>query len=908
MNFRVLQHNTYVIRGFITLVSTLSLFITSVAMAVDTPKSAADELAENLAYQAGSKAMADDLYGIAVSKFRQVLGDTELSEEAIKVVRLSLVESLIKSSVAATKNPDLAQEALEILSAEDITSESAAPIWKAEALSALGRYQEANEALAEIPASHPNHSEIQLSRARILIAIGQKTEALGILVKSAQSSSSVVRNAANLLACEIQINLGDYENAAATLDRVDSQIPAAARFKEYLQARLTLSEGKAPEAINRFESLITAPENLPEQIFHSCILGKVDALAANKRIDEALTTLEDFISEYPDSSILHLAFDRLSTILPDDLSDDATIMTKLLEWSAESAIPAASIYVVGDSIDAMTPYQPSSAINDDLVSLALYHRALLLARSNDPVKNELAMALLARLRCQHATSPLLLGELYLKLASASLLDTAYLHLKQNNPDQATFTLSVMEKVAFSPRLRDEASFLRGLLLAEQNQPEEALSAFEYARQSSFGEISKISSINAAMMALKSSNLSVFEQISTTSQDNFIRTSLHLERALWKCSQNDPTGPPDLESFIINNTGHSRENEARLALAAASVLIAPADVDMARAQIEIISPRLTDAESQFTITKILIRAEELAHNWEAAASAAENFITNFKDDPNLPYFKLKLGEAYFHNEDYNKARRILQDIPEKHPESPYAPYASFQAAMSARLGGTTQAREECINMFQKIIDGNHLHLSQEARIQQARVLIDLRRYQDAENCLGPMLNDKNAPASLRRSAGILMADCLHRQGPADQTKYEQAIKIYHELLASEDLPLAWRNRLHFLQGQTYESMSLPSQAFGSYYDVIIGSNQPGTDAAQDEEWLWFYRCGFKALSMLEREKRWTAAVKLARRIASFDGPRAEEATKRANSLAIKHMIWEDTPPTKAGVQSGSLDQP
>lgn len=903
-----MQHNTYVIRGIITLVSSLSLLISSAVMAADTPKSGADELAEDLAYQAGSKAMADRLYGIAVSKFRQVLDNTELSEEATKMVRLSLVESLIKTSVAAKKDPESALEALQILSAEDISGELAAPIWKAEALSALGRYQEANEALAGIPTSHPNYSEIQLSRARILIAIGQKTEALSILIKAAQSSSSEVRNAANLLACEIQINLGDYENAAATLDRVDSQMPAAARFKEYLQARLTLSEGKSLEAINRFESLITAPENLPEQIFHSCILGKADALAASNRTDEALTTLEDFISEYPDSSILHLAFDRLSAILPGDVSDDAEIMIKLQEWSAESSIPAASIYVTGESISAMMPYQPSPSINEDLVSLALYHRALILARSEDLRKTELAMALLARLRCQHATSPLLLGELYLKLFSASLLDTAYLHLKQNKPDQATFTLSVMEKVAFSPRLRDEASFLRGLLLAEQDQPEEALSAFEYARQSSFEEISKISSINAAMMALKSSNLSVFEQISTSSQNNFIRTSLHLERALWKCSQNDPAGPPDLESFIINNTGHSRENEARLALAAASVLTSPADVDMARAQIEIISPRLTDAESQFSITKILIRAEELAHNWEAAASAAEKFIANFKDDPNLPYFKLKLGEAYFHNEDYNKARRILQDIPEKHPESPYAPYASFQAAMSARLGGTTQAREECINMFQKIIDGDHLHLAQEARIQQARVLIDLRRYQDAENCLEPMLDDKDVSASLHRSAGVLMADCLHRQGPADQSKYEQAIEIYNKLLASEDLPLAWKNRLHFLRGQTYESMSLPAKAFVSYYDVIIGNNQSGTNTPQDEEWLWFYRCGFKALSMLEREKRWTAAVKLARRIASFDGPRAEEATKRANSLAIRHMIWEDTPPTSPGEQSENPDQP
>ena len=140
----------------------------------------------------------------------------------------------------------------------------------------------------------------------------------------------------------------------------------------------------------------------------------------------------------------------------------------------------------------------------------------------------------------------------------------------------------------------------------------------------------------------------------------------------------------------------------------------------------------------------------------------------------------------------------------------------------------------------------------------------------------------------------MADCLHRQGPADSAKYDEAIEIYNQLLSDKELPSAWRNRLHFLRGQTYESMSMPGAAFGSYYDVIVES-RPETGQIHDEEWMWFYRCGFKALSMLEREKRWTAAVKLARRIASFDGPRAEEATKRANSLAIKHMIWEDAQP-------------
>ena len=896
-------------RVIIILICYISLFSVPVTQASNAPQSVSEYLAQNTAYQAGSKAMADQLYQIAVSKFRLALQTADIPSDVTPYIQIALVESLIRSSTSPQGDSQLATEALQLLEEESLSAQSSIPIWKAEALVALGRYQEADQVLAEIPKSHSKHSEIQLTRARILLALGQTTEALELLIKLGQSGSTQIKNAANLLASEIHINLGNNDIAAASIEKIDGQIAAAAKIKEYLEARLALSEQNPAQAIDRFQSLIAAPDHLPEQIFHGCILGKADAQIANNKQEDAVSTLVQFIDSYPNSALLPAAFDRLSSILPADLDGDDPIMTKFQQWSGDSVATNNSLYLTGEGNSDIPPYQPRSSNNHNLVSLALYHRATLLARSDEPEKNQLAMALLARLRAQHANSPMLPDELYLKLSSASLIDTAYLHLKQNNPSQATFTLSVMEKIAFSPRLRDEASFLRGLLLAEQNEPSEALSAFEYARQSSSQDIAKASSLNAAMLALKNSNLNAFEQISTSAQDNFIRTSLLLERALWKSGKGDLAGPSELESFIVNNPSHLRENEARLALAAASVMIPPIDIDMAKAQIDIIAPRLRDAENQYKITKILIRAEELAQNWKAAADAAERFIANFSDDPNVPYLKLKLGESYFHNEDYNKARRILQEIPEKYPESPYSPYASFQAAMSARLGGTTQAREECLAMFQKIIDSGHSHLADEARIQQGRVLIDLRRYQEAEACLGPLLENQNTPTSLHRSAGVLVADCLHRQGPTDTTKYDEAIKIYNQLLLEEGIPLAWKNRLHFLRGQTYESMSQWAEAFGSYYDVVIENYQPPSDAAHNEEWLWFYRCGFKALSMLEREQRWSAAVKLARRIASFDGPRAEEATQRANSLAKKHMIWEDSQAPSVGATSDDKkDQP
>ena len=207
-------------------------------------------------------------------------------------------------------------------------------------------------------------------------------------------------------------------------------------------------------------------------------------------------------------------------------------------------------------------------------------------------------------------------------------------------------------------------------------------------------------------------------------------------------------------------------------------------------------------------------------------------------------------------------------------------------------------------FKKIISTKH-PLANEARIQQGRVLIDLRRYAEAEAALKPMLSSKAASTSLstpvsnsqRRDAGILMADCLHRQGAGNSQKYKEAILIYDNLLQLKDTSLAKKNQFYFLRGQTLESMNRRSEALDSYYNVIAKANSPIDNESLELEWFWFYRCGFKALSMLEADKRWESAVKLARRIASFNGPRSEEASKRANNLAKQHMIWEEekTPP-------------
>ncbi|MBK1853878.1 tetratricopeptide repeat protein [Verrucomicrobiaceae bacterium 5K15] len=867
------------------LISLLTISLT----AAPSQSKAMRELAKNATYQEGAKAMDGQLADIAIQKFRTVLDQAKLGEDARAYTSLALAEALIRSSLSQQGTRLQAEEALKILNSEKLAEVSSAVVWKAEALASLGRYQEAEAALAEVPKTHAQFSETQLARARIQLALNQTSAATATLTALDQSKHPEIRNTANLLAAEIHINLGHFEAAEEALNRVDEQNSGAAKLKEYLNARKQLSEGKAEEAINRFQSLITAPDHLSERIFRACVLGLADAQAASEQNDKAIATLVQYITDHPDSSVLQPLFLRLIRLLPEEVPMDHPTLVKLREWSDEAPVLDNPLYLAGASADAIPIQTPSTTAYSDRITLSLYYRAKLLARSADPNNHLKALALLTRLRAIQFSHNIYANELYMRLSSASLLDTAYLHLKRNQPELATYTLEVMEKIAFSPRLKDQASFLRGLLLAKAGQPKQALPAFNFALESASSDIASAASINAGVMSLLSSNLKSFDKIAASTQDQKILTSLTLERALWKCSQGDIAGRSDLDSFIMAHPDHPRVNEAHLALASACVDISPPDVELAKAHLEIIRSRLTTQEDLHTIARIAIRAEELIQNWPAAAKIAESFIRKFKDSLYLPSMMVKMGEAHYHNEDFNKARRIFQEVAAKYPDSPYKPYAEFYAAMAARLGGTSQAREESISMFQQIIESDH-PLATEARIQQSRVLIDLRQYEKAEKTLAPLQKAKDP--SIRRAAGVLLADCLHRQGSTDSAKYDQAIAIYNDLLAEKNLPLAWHNRIHFLRGQTYESNKQRGKALDSYIDVIIQADAGQVLPLNEVEWLWFYRCGFKALAMLESDKRWEAAVKFARRIATFKGPRAEEAAKRANNLAKTHMIWED----------------
>jgi tetratricopeptide (TPR) repeat protein len=211
-------------------------------------------------------------------------------------------------------------------------------------------------------------------------------------------------------------------------------------------------------------------------------------------------------------------------------------------------------------------------------------------------------------------------------------------------------------------------------------------------------------------------------------------------------------------------------------------------------------------------------------------------------------------------------------------------------MAARLEGTPQALKESVDLFENVIQIKG-SLALEARIQQARVLLDINRTEEAKISLN-IVYKVASTSPQQREIGILLATALHTQGGEDPVQYTKAVAIYDKLLAHKNLPLAWNNQIHYMKGQTLESMLQDKLALDSYYQVINKENIDPNAPEVQQEWKWFYQCGFKTIALLEKKQDFRAAVAIAKKVASYGGPESEAYQKRARALEMQHMIWEE----------------
>jgi thioredoxin-like negative regulator of GroEL len=749
-------------------------------------------------------------------------------------------------------------------------------------LATQGKIHEALELLVPLLAKQDFRWRIEtaLTIRNLQLALGKPEEALGTLQSLTAVDQGPAANPLKLAELEILLELGRTAAARQSLSELGELSPTEKARASFLQASLLLAEGRASDAVAVFRNLVDQPQAQSPQLYHQAALGLADALVAAGDRNGAVTHLLDFIRNHQDSSWLSDLFERLRDAMPETINVTDPLLEALAQWITPPALAATGL--IADTDSGAVSAWPSAAGREELTAHALYARAFALRRGASPEAAHEARRLLTRLRLEFPDHP---------LASRALFDLARMADAEGRHQAASDMLAALRETAPSPSLRGEAAFLEAMNAYRDGDSSHAAALFEEAAASLEENDAKTARFNAAILHLIQ-NDGKNPAPAGNGGDPALAADLELERALIQAQPADKRTA--IEEFLLKHPTHPRVAEARLAAAEAALAGSPPDLSFARAQLDTLAadPEKSAALSTPRVALVRLRIADVSGESAAAMAAAREILDQYPGEPVAAEASLVLGRHLFQTGSYNEARMVLEKLAATDGDAARAEAAWLLAARSAALIPASQSQQEALSLFEKVI-ALQGPLAALARLEKARLMIDMNLLAEAATGLREWIGTLDADDPLRLPAGLLLGEAVYAQGGTHAASLIEALEVYDGLLAGVTPESAVFNRLQYLRGRTLEQIpdaddparKRDKEAFTAYYSVLEIDAAPA-------EWHYFELCGFRALTLLEKARRWPAAVACARKIASFKGPRAEEAEARASQLQLKHMIWED----------------
>ncbi len=822
----------------------------------------------------GDTALANGLWEVAELHFRQCLADPSLQGDAKSQVAVRLAESLVRAGSST--------DALELLEQSFLAKHPETPFWKGQALAAQNRFLEAIEIFKSLQGgpTPPHRTEAGLTQASLQLALGQTDAALETLSRLIPDSDPATVVKIQLYQVEILLDLNRTADARRTLPAKEKVAPADQPLAAFLEAQLLLGEGATADAEKGFQELINHPQGQSLVRYHSAAIGLADCIHARGNPVEASNSLLAFLQDHPDSPALEAIFKRILQWMPQRPALSDPILAGLAQWIAPPTLRDILPLDItrSDAIAAWPTYTPPSSLTD-LTAFSLYTRALGLHRVGTPESRAQSRHLLYRLRVEFPDH---------LLANRALYQEARWFLDAGAFDQAFSILTTLRDIAKTSTLKGEAAYLEARVACLNGEPNKAIQLFEEAAATLDAPEARTARLQAAIARLKSGGPTgtTLIQQPGAGPDKLLETDLELERAL-------STTPPAaarkaLAAFLARSPDHPRASEARLAAAEAALASPGRDLQFASEQLDALSagPELPAAR----VALARLRIADFSKDSAATIAAAQAIIDTYPGDPVAAEAALTLGRTLFQTESYTPALLVLKKLAAADEDPVRAQVAWLLAARSAALGGTPQSKEEALTLFDKAIETKG-PLAAVATLEKAGHLIDINRLAEASAFLGPWIKTLPESDPLQLPAGLLLGEALYAQGSSKPASMLEALAVYDRLLVHAKNQPALLNRLQYLRGMTLEqlpdekdpSKKRETQAFEAFHSVLETTTPPA-------EWEYFELCGFHALTLLEKAKRWQAAVYIALKIASFNGPGAKDAAARASKIQLEQMMW------------------
>ncbi len=829
--------------------------------------------AEETAVEKGEKALSSQLWEVAATHFHDALKAPDLQPGQKAKISLLLAEAWLRDNKPS--------KTLEILQSPALENHPEKTFWAGQALATQGKFAEAVETLKPIALDPDSTHQYAagFTAASLQLALGQTDAALETLTSLAKTPNPQLVALARLRQAEIYLDQNKPEQAMNAMPKAENIAEKNQSLATFITANIFYQQKKYAESEKSFRKLVDDPQNQSIQQYNSAIIGLADALIAKGEKTSATDLLLNFIQQNPTSSQLEEIFKRVLITIPDSPAATDATLEKLTQWIPPSQIPATGI--INTLSNSAVAAWPTESVTNDLQAFAMFTRAQGLHRIDSSDAKAEAKRLLNRLRIENPKH---------FLATRALLVIAKWDLMAGNTDRAFSTLRTISENATSPLIQGEAEFTQALSAHENGQTELAIALFKEAADSLTGIESDIAKFNTALIEI-SNTLEPSTDIQAI-QDNAMASSLQLERAL---IIEDPIKKRmAIEAFLIDHPDHPRAAQSRLNLAEAALAATTPDISFASAQIETImsDPAMIATLNPLEIDLIQLRISDHSSEHEKTIKTAKELLTKYADTEAAEEISLILGQNHYQLGNYNDARIVLEKLASTVTDPARKQAALLLAARSAALVPTTQSQLEALTLFDKSIESNG-PVTSLAKLEKGRLMIDMGQLTEATKFLRDWFESIPADNPLHMPAGFLLGESIYAQGKINPNSLGEALKVYDGLLEHTEVYSAAYNRLQYLRGRTLEQLPTENdptlkrekQAFIAYYSVLERTTPP-------EEWHYFELSGFRALSLLEKAQRWPAAIACAKKIASFKGPRADEASTRASQLQLKHMIWED----------------
>ncbi len=834
----------------------------------------AQNLNSNEKYKLGISALNDHLYKLAISKFDSTLAEDKLSDQDKTTILLAKTEAQIRAT--------LPSKALDTLASPLLEKHIERTFWQGTALIVAGRFADAETTLKEVSPISTYFDYAQLSLANLKLTLNKEADAENLLIAVSKSKDMVLSDDASIKLTELYLTNKKFDEAYKVMTAIKGKSPFTQKTKKILSARILFYKKDYSNAANQLKELLLSQEHVSKRIYNNAEITLIDALHASGHIEVALAEVISRLDKSPNSPIIHLLFNRLSSWLTLENLTTMTIgatnislVDKLKEWADRNrSIQNSPLVTVKERLD--------------LQAYAHYYYARYFSLSDRPEDLKQALFEFSLFQLRHSTH-LLFG--------VSLIDTAKTQLALGQKDATIDTLTLVEKskLNISPIARQQASFLHGELLADRLKYTQAARAFKIATEANQQALSEAATINTGISYLAASNQPEFDQLIKTIDNKYLKTQLALEQALWLADNQSLEARPLLEKFLKDNPQHKRVIEIRLKLAKQAIITQPISVNISAKNIAILTAMSEQTDSSASqlnnqqladLYTIKYQYATITANYPLAIEAASAYITRFPQSERVDEFILLKGQAFFRNGQQNQARRLLTKFTNEKPESPLSPYALYYASLAARLEGTPQSQQEAIALFEKVIKTKS-PIQKEASLQLADLHRSLNQLDKAQDILTKIYTP-NPRSALDRDIAMNLASTYHDLGTTDPLNYPKAIDIYNGILSDPVISDFWKNRVNYRKANTYQHMGDNLKAEETYYSVV----NVDTKKKPITEWTWYYRCGFNAIAMLEEQANPKGAIAIAKKLAKSGGPRAAEAAERSRQLEMKYMIWQE----------------